>query len=99
MQFAAEVSGDDLKENGHTSTSSNASDSPRSEQPQKPTIVQFETKTIGQPSIDEDDEDDNEPRSQILGTHEVYNDPRQRRLNELQAKSLKPVVSLIFGRF
>lgn len=37
-------------------------------------------------------EESNEPRVQIVGTQEIYNDPRQRRLNEIQAKSLKPVV-------
>jgi hypothetical protein len=39
-----------------------------------------------------EEEEGNEPRVQIIGTQEVYNDPRQRRLNEIQAKSLKPVV-------
>lgn len=94
VQFAAEVSGDESKENGHTSTSSNASDSPRSEQqPQKPTISAFEVRSIEANNVDDDDdEEDNEPRTQILGRNEVYNDPRQKRLNE-QAKSLKPVVS------
>ncbi|KAI6182523.1 Afadin [Aphelenchoides bicaudatus] len=94
VQFATEVSGDDLKENGHTSTSSNASDSPRSEQPQKASNIHMDTKIIESTSALNDDDEDNEPRVQILGAHEVYNDPRQRLLNakaDLQAKALKPV--------
>uniref|UniRef100_A0A915DRR2 Afadin n=1 Tax=Ditylenchus dipsaci TaxID=166011 RepID=A0A915DRR2_9BILA len=42
-------------------------------------------------SQENDQEVDTERRSQIVGTNEVYNDPRQRRLNEF-SKSLKPVV-------
>ncbi|KAI6241284.1 Afadin [Aphelenchoides fujianensis] len=72
VQFAEE-------ENGHTSTSSNASESPRP----------LHDAPARQPKEEEEDE---EPRAQVFGKHEVYNDPRQRRLNEIQARSLKPVV-------
>jgi hypothetical protein len=92
VQFA-EVSGDDLKENGHTSTSSNASESPRSEQPQKTSTIHLDTEPLEPISAINEEDEDNEPRTQILGTQEIYNDPRQRRLNEMQAKALKPVVS------
>uniref|UniRef100_A0A1I7W4Y3 Afadin n=1 Tax=Loa loa TaxID=7209 RepID=A0A1I7W4Y3_LOALO len=33
-----------------------------------------------------DDDDQPEPRAQVLGTHEIYRDPRQARLIELEAK-------------
>uniref|UniRef100_A0A915PT04 PDZ domain-containing protein n=1 Tax=Setaria digitata TaxID=48799 RepID=A0A915PT04_9BILA len=33
-----------------------------------------------------DDDDQPEPRAQVLGTHEVYRDPRQLRLIEMEAK-------------
>uniref|UniRef100_A0A0R3RXL3 PDZ domain-containing protein n=1 Tax=Elaeophora elaphi TaxID=1147741 RepID=A0A0R3RXL3_9BILA len=33
-----------------------------------------------------EDDDQQEPRTQVLGTHEVYRDPRQARLIELEAK-------------
>ncbi|KAE9555476.1 hypothetical protein FO519_001331 [Halicephalobus sp. NKZ332] len=40
-----------------------------------------------------DDPEPSEPRVQIVGNNEVYlNDPRQRRLNEIQQKSIKPQV-------
>uniref|UniRef100_A0AC34PVU7 PDZ domain-containing protein n=1 Tax=Panagrolaimus sp. JU765 TaxID=591449 RepID=A0AC34PVU7_9BILA len=40
-----------------------------------------------------DEMEPSEPRSRIVGNNEVYlNDPRQRRLNEIQQKSIKPVV-------
>ncbi|KAI1700156.1 PDZ domain (Also known as DHR or GLGF) domain-containing protein [Ditylenchus destructor] len=39
------------------------------------------------------DESEQEPRVQIIGTNEVYKDPRQRRLDQQhQAKALRPVV-------
>uniref|UniRef100_A0A7E4W752 Afadin n=1 Tax=Panagrellus redivivus TaxID=6233 RepID=A0A7E4W752_PANRE len=38
------------------------------------------------------DDSEVEPRVQIVGKNEVYNDPRQRRLNEIQAKQRKPAV-------
>ncbi|KAI6207773.1 Afadin [Aphelenchoides besseyi] len=89
VQFAAELSADELKENGHTSTSSNASESPRSvDPPQTSTLVRSSTS-----NENADDEEETEPRTQILGNHEIYNnDPRTRRLNEIQAKTLKAVV-------
>uniref|UniRef100_A0A914YPV2 Uncharacterized protein n=1 Tax=Panagrolaimus superbus TaxID=310955 RepID=A0A914YPV2_9BILA len=40
--------------------------------------------------VDEDDDNKREPLT--VGKHEVYNDPRQRRLNEIQQKSIKPAV-------
>jgi hypothetical protein len=92
VQFAADVSGDEeLKENGHTSTSSNASESPRSNPPPPP--ASNPTTSEQTITFDPNDNDETEPRTQIVGTREVYNnDPRQRRLNEIQAKALKPVV-------
>ena len=44
--------------------------------------------------VKENDVDDEapEPRVQIVGKNEVYNDPRQRRLNEIQQKTIKPAV-------
>uniref|UniRef100_A0AC35G4H4 PDZ domain-containing protein n=1 Tax=Panagrolaimus sp. PS1159 TaxID=55785 RepID=A0AC35G4H4_9BILA len=39
-----------------------------------------------------DDDDKRESQNIVVGKHEVYNDPRQRRLNEIQQKSIKPAV-------
>uniref|UniRef100_A0AC34FMT2 Uncharacterized protein n=1 Tax=Panagrolaimus sp. ES5 TaxID=591445 RepID=A0AC34FMT2_9BILA len=43
--------------------------------------------------VDEDDDNDDDKIEPLtVGKHEVYNDPRQRRLNEIQQKSIKPAV-------
>lgn len=58
--------------------------------------VQFCDQNSATSSLERRDEE--EPRVQTLGSQEVYNDPRQRRLANLQAtKSLKPVVSHFFN--
>lgn len=55
----------------------------------------FSNESLNENNWEKDNEQ--EPRVQIIGTQEVYNDPRQRRLNQVaQAnKSLKPVIKFL----